>query len=696
MSYTYLFISAQPKYIVFPRFFHRINHMKTLHDLLQAIAELDTQEFEKPQYMIAQVLKFKRQYAKEHGLAEVPTNSELLQLYRTAIADGNFPRSQFVEKILTKRGIRSQSGIAAVQVLTKPFRCPGECIFCPNDASMPKSYINTEPGAMRALLNQFDPYKQAYNRLLSLYLTWHATDKIEMIVLGGTRDVYPTEYKRDFLKALYDACNTFEQFMLNVSMDDDNRVVRYNIDELGITYPATIEESMRINETTEHRIIGLTIETRPEYMTDENCRMWREWWVTRLEMWLQSMYDDVLDANKRGHSVQQAREAMHKMRQYGFKFSIHFMPWLYGSTTEKDIETFRLAYSDPYIQPDEIKFYPTSVIPNTVLYDLYKSGEYKPLAGKELIRIIKEVQRNIIPPYTRIKRLIRDIPAHEIVAWNDVTNLRQLTENAMLTENQNSDELRHKMYNRIYPNVTYYENIDEILKDISAWKMLHSWVNHNSLGNHQNHPTGDRPSDDFSLNNSHNTDYNPVDTYNTYVVGKKPDLTTMRQFIALDTRAREMRHRTEWTPEFVNLVIRQYPSSVGTEYFISFEDELAYVYGFTRLLLPDADKTIDREWLGAWTAMIRELHVYGQVAKINAEVVNVIPDESNQNQDSLNTKPHTAQHKWFGSQLMAAAERIATSAGYKRLSVISGIGVKAYYHKLWYIDEGTYVVKTFE
>ena len=119
--------------------------MHTLQDLLQHIAAIEQQNFEKPQFMVAQVLKLKIQYAKEHALAEVPTNSELLQSYRHAVAHDNFPRSQFIEKILTKRGVRSQSGIVPIQVLTKPFRCPGECIFCPNDATMPKSYINTEP-----------------------------------------------------------------------------------------------------------------------------------------------------------------------------------------------------------------------------------------------------------------------------------------------------------------------------------------------------------------------------------------------------------------------------------------------------------------------------------------------------------------------------------------------------------------------
>ena len=144
------------------------------------------------------------------------------------------------------------------------------------------------------------------------------------------------------------------------------------------------------------------------------------------------------------------------------------MPGLYGSTVEKDIESFRLAYNDPRLKPDEIKFYPTSVIPNTELYDLYKSGAYTPLASDEIIHIIKHVERDIIPPYTRIKRLIRDIPETEIVAGSKVTNLRQLTENDMMKENSASEEKRKEMYSRLYPDVTYYETIDALLQALPA------------------------------------------------------------------------------------------------------------------------------------------------------------------------------------------------------------------------------------
>lgn len=593
--------------------------------------------------------KLKREYSKINWLSELPTNTELLKTYRTLLKTGEISRSEFLESILKKRGVRSQSGIVPIQVLTKPFRCPGKCIFCPNDATMPKSYINTEPGAMRALLNNFDPYKQAYNRLLSLYLTWHATDKIEMIVLWWTWDVYPTDYKRDFLKWLYDACNTFEVFMSKIDVTENTKSVRYKLEDLGMSFPDTIEESMKINETSDHRIIWLTIETRPEYMTDENCQMRRSRWVTRLEMWLQSMFDDVLDANIRGHSVQQAREAVHKMRQYGFKFSIHFMPWLYGSTIEKDIETFHLAFNDPRLKPDEIKFYPTSVIPNTPLYDLYKSGEYVPLDSKSIMDIIKTVERKYIPPYTRIKRLIRDIPETEIVAWSKVTNLRQLTEKTMLDENRADGDLRKKMYDRLYPSVTYCETMEDFLKTIQA-----------NPGQDQVHPADEN--------------------ITTYVIWKPFDPTTIRNFVSLDTRAREMRHRTEWKPEFVNLVARQYRSSMWQEFFLSFEDELGYIYGFTRLLLPDNDKTINRPGLWIWTALIREVHVYGQLKQL-ALWWDVVKASS------------TAQHKWFGSQLMAASESIAQQSWYGRMSVISWIWVREYYKKLGYEIEWTYMVK---
>lgn len=617
--------------------------MAPLVEIIRTILATDPAVLDK-QYF----LQLKRSFAKEHKLSEVPSNSELLRVYHDMLKHKEIQPSLIIEWLLKKRAIRSQSGIVSVQVLTKPYRCPGKCIFCPNDFTMPKSYINTEPGAMRALLNNFDPIKQVYNRLLSLKLTGHKTDKIEMIVLGGTWDVYPDDYKEEFIKWLYDACNTFPEFYAKVQFDADKKY-SYTIDKIeDIVYPATIEESEKINESADCRMIGLTIETRPEYVNDANCQFWRRLGVTRLEMGVQSLYDDVLDANKRGHSVQQAREAVHKLRQYGYKMSLHMMPGLYGSNYEKDLDSFRQLYDDPSFRPDEIKFYPTSVIPNTELYELYLKGEYKPLETVVIQQLIREVFLDIIPPYTRIKRLIRDIPSTEIVAGSSVTNLSQLTHNQMKKELKNTPAMQW-LYARLYNNVHVFDSLDTLLA--ASWKLQ-------------------------------------VEDMQTFVVGQSPDIEHYRNFVSLDTRSREIRNRSldvQGMPKvddgdgIANLVIRRYRSSMGWEYFLSFEDGLGYLYGLLRLLLPDTDKTVDFAGLGKETAMVRELHIYGQMAGLKAEKIQWWSVE---------------QHKWFGSQLVAAAEKIAGHSAYTKLSIIAGVGVKAYYRKLWYADEGTYVVKS--
>jgi elongator complex protein 3 len=186
-------------------------------------------------------------------------------------------------------------------------------------------------------------------------------------------------------------------------------------------------------------------------------------------MGIQNMFDDVLDANKRGHSVQQCRLAMFKLRQYGFKISVHLMPGLYGSTIEKDIETFRIAFDDPAFCPDEIKFYPTAVIPNTELFNLYQKGEYKPLTMEENKMIIKKVLKEYIPPYTRIKRLIRDIPAEETVGTEYVTNLRQLVENELFVEAKERTEAnRSEYYSKLYPNLVEVADREDLYQKVSV------------------------------------------------------------------------------------------------------------------------------------------------------------------------------------------------------------------------------------
>jgi len=616
---------------------------------------------------LSHLKEIKRTFCKKNKLADLPPNTTLLREYRNLLKNWDIKKNEQIEIILRKRAIRSQSWIISVQVLTKPFPCPGKCIFCPNEKDMPKSYLKSEPWAMRAWLNQFDPHKQVRNRLLSLTQTWHKTDKIEMIVLWWTWDVYPDDYKIEFVRWLYDACNTFSEFLERVEYPEENKDwnkiqnwnthdkrFSFHVNDLEwIQYSKNIEEAIKINESASNRIIWLTIETRPEFVTDKNCLFRRELWVTRIEMWIQSLYDDVLEANKRWHNVDCINNAMHKLRQYWFKISVHIMPWLYKSNKEKDIWTFTKLYNDPFLKPDEIKLYPTSVIPWTELNELYKKGEYIPLETEDINKLIEEVLLKKIPPYTRIKRLIRDIPTTEIVAWSKVTNLSQLTRDKMKSK-MKINKYKNIFYTRLYDKYELFEKFDIRLPH-------------------------------FEIDN--NTNKNK-----TYIIWQQPDLVWYRNFVSLDTRSREIRNRLPHPGEeilekhkskFVNQIIRIYESSVGLEFFISFEDELGYLYWFTRLLLPKESEIIEIDWLGQNTAIIRELHVYWKLESLKI----------NDNLTGTNWQNHSIQHQGFGKQLMQSAEKISKFAWYKRLSVISGVWVRGYYEKLWYKLEGTYIVK---
>jgi elongator complex protein 3 len=629
--------------------------MENLHLLIEQLlslpSELRTHE---------QVILSKRAFCKEWKLADMPTNVSILKTYKHMVQEWVIQKAVRLELLLKKRSIRSESGIVPIQVLTKPFRCPGKCIFCPNDATMPKSYINTQPWAMRALLNNFDPYKQTYNRLLSLMLTGHSTDKIEMIVLWGTRDVYPKSYKIEFIKWLYDACNHFDEFLEQIEIDFSTpKAPRYTTTEgLSIQYPATIEESIKRNESAPYRIIWLTIETRPEYVTDENCQLWRELGVTRMEMGIQTLHNSVHELNIRGHDNDAITTAMHKLRQYGFKISNHYMPWLYGSTPEMDIETFRIAYEAVAIKSDEMKFYPTAVIPNTPLFDLRKSWEYKPMAETALVEIIRRVKLEIIPPYARIKRLARDFDTNEVVAWANTPNLRQLTMTQMDKDFANDETLRTKQYARLFPESMHVESLEALIQEVEKLT--------------------------FQTTPATNTEwraYEKNDEINTFLLGGTIDITSPRAFVCLCTRCREMRNKSSLsTDQLPFLVVRAYQSSNGLELFCSFEDALGYLYGFMRLLLPATGTTLDYPGLGHTTAMIRELHVYGTVQSIDKK----------KNEWAL---VWVAQHGWFGSQLLFVGESLANNAWFARLSVISWVWVRAYYAKKGYHLEGTYMVK---
>jgi elongator complex protein 3 len=357
--------------------------------------------------------KILKRYAKDgKGLYR---HDELVAEYKELTKQEKLNESKLIEERIKMKPIRTQSGVAIVTVLMKPYPCPGKCIFCPNEDNMPKSYIASEPGAQRALTYNFDPYKQTKYRIQALKNIGHNTDKIELIVLGGTCSTYPKNYQVWFIKRCFDAMNSFNK-----------NYKENNISETDIRWD-DLEEVQNFNETANCRNVGLVFETRPDFITKTEITQLRKLGATKIQIGVQSLNDKILDLNQRGHTIKETKEAFRLLRLAGFKIHAHLMPNLYGSNLKQDIKDFSNLWTKDYY-PDELKIYPTSIIPNTQLETLYKSGDYKPYSKKDLLKYFSKTLPNT-PKFVRLTRIIRDIPSNEIVAGNKATNFRQIAEN---------------------------------------------------------------------------------------------------------------------------------------------------------------------------------------------------------------------------------------------------------------------------
>lgn len=389
------------------------------------------------------------------------SRDQLVIGYRQLISAGVMSENKLVMDRIRMKPTRTLSGLATVTVLTKPFPCPGKCIFCPNDVRMPKSYLASEPGAQRAERNSFDPYLQTYNRLLALHNTGHNVEKVELIILGGTWSFYPRSYQIWFVKRCFDALNDFlkvdnrELVKAQNSFVEADRIPR--IDEKGrarsyneIVHAVSrgdsakllsegesadlseLSKAHKLNETAICRCVGLVIETRPDFLDEEEVTFTRSLGATKIQIGIQSLNDKVLGLNKRGHNAESTKKAISLLRKAGFKIHAHWMPNLYGATPEIDIEDFKKLWESD-VAPDELKLYPTSIIANTELFNLYKQGSYKPYTQDELLHILKETMA-MTPRYCRLTRVIRDIPSTDIVAGNKKTNFRQIAERVLEEE----------------------------------------------------------------------------------------------------------------------------------------------------------------------------------------------------------------------------------------------------------------------
>jgi elongator complex protein 3 len=319
----------------------------------------------------------------------------LVAAYRQLTETGEWtPEPGILERIRMKP-VRTLSGVTTVTVLTKPYPCPGKCIFCPTDVRMPKSYLPDEPGARRGVEHNFDPYGQVASRLKALEAVGHPIDKVELLILGGSWCAYRRDYHEWYIQRCFDALNGVES--------------------------TSLEEAQMLNESAESRNVGLVIETRPTDINPAELAWLRKLGVTKLQMGAQSLDDRILELNQRGHTVVETHQAVALLRAAGFKIVLHWMPNLLGASLDSDHADFARMWDD--LCPDEIKIYPTQLLANAELYEYWQRGEYTPYTTEELIGLIADLKPTI-PRYCRVNRVVRDIPSVNVVEGNKRTSLR--------------------------------------------------------------------------------------------------------------------------------------------------------------------------------------------------------------------------------------------------------------------------------
>jgi elongator complex protein 3 len=288
-----------------------------------------------------------------------------------------------------KKFARTISGVTPVAVMTEPLKCPGHCVYCPTYSSTPQSYTPESPAVLRAIRCGYDAVKQVRSRLKVLSEMGHPTDKVELIVMGGTFLAFPEDYQYRFIKECLDGLN------------GENS--------------ADLEEAKKRNQTARHRCTGLCIETRPDWCGEKEIERMLSFGATRVELGVQMLDDEIYQLTRRGHKIEDVVRATSLLRQYGFKVHYHWMPGLPGSTPEHDLELSRMLFEDERFKPDGLKLYPTMVVEGTELERWYKEDRYRPYDVKTMVKLMIEI-KSIVPKYVRISRVLRDIPAKFITA----------------------------------------------------------------------------------------------------------------------------------------------------------------------------------------------------------------------------------------------------------------------------------------
>jgi len=359
-----------------------------LREIIETLLDLD-----EPTREDLDVAKYRA--TRRYSLGRVPSNSEI-------IAELSPKERERLVPLLRRKATRAMSGVNVVAVMTEPRPCPhGRCAYCPGgpEAGSPQSYTGHEPAAMRGSQNMFDPGAQVRSRIEQLRAIGHTVDKVDLIIMGGTFPASPRGYQEWFVKGCLDAITGFEA--------------------------ESLEETKLRAESSMIRNVGITVETRPDCLQQNKIGEMLSLGVTRVEVGVQNVYDDIYMLVNRGHTVRNVVDGTRRLKDSSLKVCYHMMPGLPGSDLERDLEGFRRVLDDPAFRPDMLKIYPTLVVKGTKLYDWWRRGEYEPYTTEEAAELVARV-KEMVPPWVRIMRVQRDIPLHQIEAGVDKSNLRQL------------------------------------------------------------------------------------------------------------------------------------------------------------------------------------------------------------------------------------------------------------------------------
>lgn len=502
------------------------------------------------------------------------------QIYQHEIQAGSIERNLALENALITSKCRGISGVSVLTVFLSPypegqtFSCKWNCSYCPNEPGQPRSYLFGEPGVLRANQNDFSCVKQMLARIKAYQVNGHPTDKFEVLILGGTLASYPKTYLDGFMRDIFYAANT-----CGIELGSDRRYAR-----------SLAEEKAENAGGSTHRVIGITIETRPDCVTPAELRDFRRWGVTRVQLGVQHTDDAILRGVNRGCGHKHTLKALKLLKDSCFKVDIHLMPNLPGASVEKDKDMIDCVLSD--LHPDQVKIYPCTTTPFTKILEDYKTGAYQPYGNDELTEVVLYWKARV-HPWIRNNRIVRDIPNSYIVAGVQTSSQRQ----------------------------------------------------------------------DFQAE------------------------AAARGIVCQCIRCREAGRWPKAVAEDGEFVVRSYMAQGGQEYFLSWEScDRAVLFGFLRLRLAGQDvqdKPVFEELAGS--ALIRELHVYGRTIAVGFAA-----------DDAPKGKTAVSQHLGIGRRLLAEAEQISAESGYKKIAVISGVGVQKYYESSGYslaAGQGEFMMK---